>query len=82
MEADASAYKDYRWIIRDPNLLGGKPAIRGTRFSVSFLLGCLAEGMTAEEIESTYGPFPREALPEILRAASEALDSPDVAEVT
>jgi len=64
----------YRWIVRDPDLLGGRPVIRGTRLSVSFLLGCLAEGMTAAEIESTYGPFPHEALPEILRAAAEAVE--------
>ncbi|MEO8100667.1 MAG: DUF433 domain-containing protein [Acidobacteriota bacterium] len=70
---------NYRWIIRDPDLLGGKLAIRGTRFAVSFLLGCLADGMTPEEIDSTYGPFPHEALPEILRVASLALDSADVA---
>jgi uncharacterized protein (DUF433 family) len=79
MEHELNAYRAYRWIILDPNLLGGKPAIRGTRFSVSFLLECLAEGMTAAEIESTHGPFPQEAIPEILRAASEALDTPNVA---
>jgi uncharacterized protein (DUF433 family) len=60
----------YQWIVRDPELLGGKPAIRGTRFSVAFLLQCLADGLTPEEIDTTYGPFPHEALPEILRAAS------------
>jgi hypothetical protein len=35
--------------------------------------------MTPAEIESTYGPFPHEAIPEILRAASEALDTPTAA---
>ena len=79
MEPQLTAYKDYRWIILDPNLLGGKLTIRGTRFSVSFLLECLADGMSPAEIESTYGPFPHEAMPEILRAASEALDTPNVA---
>jgi uncharacterized protein (DUF433 family) len=53
MEPQLAAYKNYRWIILDPNLLGGKPTIRGTRFFVSFLLECLAEGMAAAEIEST-----------------------------
>jgi uncharacterized protein (DUF433 family) len=72
-------YKNYRWIVADPELLGGKLAVRGTRFSVSFVLSCLAEGMTLEEIETTYGSFPREAIPEILRVASEAVDRPDVA---
>ena len=32
-----------RWIVADPELLGRKPAIRGTRFSVAFILSCLAE---------------------------------------
>jgi uncharacterized protein (DUF433 family) len=60
-------------------LLGGKLAIRGTRFSVSFILSCLAEGMSLEEIQETYGSFPHEAIPEIMRVASEVLDAPDVA---
>ena len=72
-------YKDYDWIIRDPELHGGKLAIRGTRFSVSFILSCLAEQMTLDEIEETYAPLPREAIPEVLRVASELLDSPHVA---
>lgn len=66
-----TAYRDYRWIIRDPDLLGGKLAIRGTRLSVSFVLACLAEGMSAEEIAKTYGPFPNEAIAEIMRVASD-----------
>jgi uncharacterized protein (DUF433 family) len=71
--------KGYQWIVADPDLLGGKLAVRGTRFSVSFILSCLAEGMSLEQIEETYGPFPREALPEVLRVASELLDVPNVA---
>jgi uncharacterized protein (DUF433 family) len=73
------AYKNYNWIVMDPEMLGGKPAIRGTRLSASLLLNCLAEGMSAEEIEESYGSFPREAIPEVLRAASELLDSLHVA---
>jgi uncharacterized protein (DUF433 family) len=71
-------YKDYKWIVADPALLGGRLAVRGTRFSVSFLLSCLGEGMTAEEIQETYAPFPREAVPEIMKVASELLDVPHV----
>lgn len=74
-EWEPAAYKKYTWIVRDPDLLGGKLAVRGTRLSVSFVLACLAEGMTAEEIVQTYGPFPPEAIPEIMRVASELLDS-------
>ncbi len=74
-----AAYKNYQWIVRDPDLLGGKLALRGTRLSVSFVLGCLAEGMSTEEIAQTYGPFPQEAIPEIMKVASELLDSEHVA---
>jgi len=72
-------FKNFRWIVADPDLLGGKLAVRGTRFSVSFVLSCLAEGMSVEEIEETYGQIPREAIPEVMRVASEILDSPNVA---
>jgi uncharacterized protein (DUF433 family) len=78
-EWEPAAYKNYTWIVRDPDLLGSKLAVRGTRLSVSFVLACLAEGMTAEEIVQTYGPFPPEAIPEIMRVASELLDSEHVA---
>ena len=72
-------FKSFRWIVADPELLGGKLAIRGTRLSVSFILSCLAEGMSVEEIQETYGQFPREAIPEVMRAASEIPDAPNVA---
>ncbi len=69
------SFKDYRWIVTDPDLLGGKLVVRGTRLSASFLLACLSEGMTPEEIRSTYGSFPEEALGEILRLAQDAEES-------
>jgi uncharacterized protein (DUF433 family) len=69
-------YRECRWIVSDPDLLGGKLAILGTRLSVSFLLACLAEGMTVDEIRKTYGPFPAEAIPEILHLAAKQLDNP------
>ena len=72
-------YRDCKWIVRDPELLGGKLAVRGTRLSVSFVLACFAEGMDAKEIDQTYGPFPRGAIPEIMKVASELLDSGHVA---
>lgn len=74
-EGELKGFRDYGWIVADPRLLGGKLAVRGTRFSLSFILSCLAEGMTADEIEETYGAFPREAIPEIMKVASEVLDT-------
>ena len=75
-----AAYKDYRWIVADPQLLGGKLAVRGTRLAVSLILECLAGGMSLEEIDDSFdSAFPSEALPEVLRVASELADSFHVA---
>ena len=73
-------YKDYRWIVADPQLLGGKLAIRGTRLAVSLVLECLAAGMSLEDIDQSFDhAFPHEALPEVLKVASELADSFHVA---
>ena len=74
------AYKNYRWIVADPDLLGGKLAIRGTRVSVSLILECLANGMTLDNINEAYDhAFPPEALSEVLQVASELTESFHVA---
>ena len=69
----------YSYLVRNPDRFGGKPTIRGTRFSVPFILACLAEGMSYEDIVREYSEFPREALPEVLRFAAAATDRRDVA---
>ncbi len=73
-------YKDYQWIVADPQLLGGKLAIRGTRLSVSLILECLAGGMSLDDIDEAFDrAFPREALPEVLKVAAEHTNSVHVA---
>jgi len=68
-------YKTYRWIVKDPELLGGKLAVRGTRLSVALILECLANDMDMAEIDAAFGgAFPHEALPEVLKVASELAD--------
>jgi len=64
----------YDWIVVDPDLLGGQPAIRGTRLSVAHVLACLAEGMSAEEITTDYPGFPPDSVPEVLRFAAQHLE--------
>ena len=78
MDSD-QAVTGYQWIVKNPDKFGGKPVIKGTRFTVSFILACLSEGMTYEEIVQDYSDFPRESLPEILRFAAVVTDDPDVA---
>ncbi|MEK7408264.1 MAG: DUF433 domain-containing protein [Acidobacteriota bacterium] len=73
-------YKDYRWIVADPRLLGGGLAIRGTRLSVALILECMANGMTLEDIDESFDhSFPHNALPEVLKVAAELATSFHVA---
>lgn len=46
----------------DSSILAGKPVIRGTRLSVAFLLGLLAEGWTEQHILENYPQLSGEAL--------------------
>jgi len=69
----------YRFLVTNPDRLGGKVTIAGTRFSVSFILACLAEGMSYEDIVRKYSDFPRESIAEVLRFAAEVTDRHDVA---
>jgi uncharacterized protein (DUF433 family) len=77
---EANPYRAYRWIVADPELLGGKLAIRGTRLAVSLILECLAAGMSLDDIDQSFDhAFPHAALPEVLKVASELADSFHVA---
>ena len=73
-------YRHYRWIVADPDLLGGKPTVRGTRLSVSHLLECLSVGMTLEEInESFASDISPEIIAEVLSVGAQLADKPCVA---
>jgi len=55
--------QDYRrFITSDPNILFGKPAIKGTRISVEQILDELAGGTTIEELLEEYPRLTREAI--------------------
>lgn len=41
-------------IVLDPTILAGKPIVRGTRISVEFVLGLLADGWSETEILANY----------------------------
>jgi uncharacterized protein (DUF433 family) len=45
-------WKDY--IVADPDILGGKPTIKGTRISVEFIIQRLAQGWTEAELLENY----------------------------
>ena len=41
-------------ITADPEVLVGKPVVRGTRLAVEFILGLIAQGWPEEEITRNY----------------------------
>lgn len=60
-------------IVLDPAILLGKPLIRGTRVSVEFVLGLLAQGWTAEDVVADYPPVTREDVLACLAYARDAI---------
>lgn len=46
----------------DPEVLAGKPVIRGTRLSVEFILGLMADGWSEADIMDNYPGVDREKL--------------------
>ena len=58
-------------IVLDPEILAGKPVIRGTRLAVELILELLAAGQSAEEILASYPGLTREDVLACLAYASE-----------
>jgi uncharacterized protein (DUF433 family) len=46
--------KNLERIILDPNIMGGKPCIKGLRMTVGTVIGLLASGLKTEEILKMY----------------------------
>ncbi len=60
-------------IALDPNILGGKPHIRGTRLSVDFIIGLMADGWSGADILREYEGLSREDLAACLAYARDVL---------
>ena len=57
----------FQYITTNPEILGGKPCIKGTRLSVEFILELFASGATQDEILQAYPHTTREAVEDALR---------------
>lgn len=57
----------------NPNVLQGKPVIRGTRLSVEFILGLLGRGASTSEIVDEYAGLSREDIQACILFASQSL---------
>lgn len=57
-----------------PDVMAGKPVVRGTRLTVGYLLGLLARGATIEEVLEEYDGLTPEDIRACLLFASRSLD--------
>ncbi len=69
---------DHPRIILDPDVLAGKPVIRGTRISVEFVIGLLADGWSEADILQSYPGIAHEDVIACLAYARDALGSEKV----
>jgi len=65
-------------IVLDPEILVGKPTVKGTRLAVEFVVDLLAHGWTYDEILENYPSLAREDILACLAYASAVLHSEKV----
>lgn len=62
--------KELKRITFDPNVMGGKPCIRGMRVTVGTIVGLIAAGYTHEQILKAYPYLEEEDIHEALAYAA------------
>lgn len=71
----------FKHIGADPNILGGKPIIKGTRISVELIMEWIASGATPDSIAERYPHLSREAIQEAILYAAASLKNEILLEV-
>ncbi|MCL4386336.1 MAG: DUF433 domain-containing protein [Actinobacteria bacterium] len=65
---------DWREFIHsDPEVLSGKPVVKGTRLSVEFILGLFAEGWTEQQVLENYPTLTAESLQAVFAFATDCM---------
>jgi uncharacterized protein (DUF433 family) len=57
----------------DPDIVFGKPRVKGTRLSVEFLMGLFANGWTEQQVLESYPNLTREDLQALFGLAAEMI---------
>ena len=65
-------------IVVDPNILVGKPVVRGTRLAVEFIIDLLAQGWTEADLLHNYPSLTHEDILACLGYASQRLKAEKV----
>lgn len=59
----------------DPQIMVGKPVIKGTRLTVQFILNLLVQGMTTQKILQEYNKLTKEDVLACVAFARDALEN-------
>lgn len=62
-----------KFIHSDPEILLGKPVIKGTRLSVEFILGLFAEGWTEQQVLKNYSTLTTESIKAVFAFAADCM---------
>ena len=65
-------------ITADPNVMQGKPCVRGMRITVSLVVNLVANGMTSEEILRNYPDLEQDDIRQCLHYAAWLAEDPVV----
>lgn len=68
--------EDMNWrehIHSDPEILLGKPAVKGTRLSVEFILDLFASGWTEQQVLENYPTLTRKSLCAVFAFAADCM---------
>lgn len=66
-------YKNY--IVSDPNILLGKPIIKGSRLTVELILQKLSEGASIDQLLEAYPLLTQEGILAVLAYASDVISN-------
>ena len=72
---------EFKHIISDPDILGGKPIIKGSRISVQVILEWIASGASVGDLAVEFPHLPAEGIREAVIYAAHFLDNETFIEV-
>ena len=61
----------FKYIESNPEILGGKPCIKGTRISVEFILELIASGGSLDDVVKAYPHLTKEGVQEAILYAAQ-----------
>jgi uncharacterized protein (DUF433 family) len=66
---------EFKNIVRNPDILGGKPVIKGSRISVQIILEWIASGANISQIVQKYPHLTEEGVKEAILYASQIISN-------